>query len=122
MSRDRSSAERRGRWAEGLAALYLAAKGYRVLARRFRSGGGEIDLVARRKDILVFVEVKARPAIDDALVAVTPKSRRRIEAAARAFAARHRRYAEDGFRYDIVAISGWRIRHVVDAWREGDAA
>lgn len=122
MSRDRSLAERHGRWAERLAAVFLAAKGYRILARRFRSGGGEIDLVARRKDVLVFVEVKARSAFDDALVAVTPRTRRRIEAAARAFAARHRRFADDGFRYDIVAVAGWRIRHVVDAWREGDAA
>ncbi|MBY0423643.1 MAG: YraN family protein [Parvularculaceae bacterium] len=119
MTRDRGSAERHGRWAERLAAILLAAKGYRVLARRFRSAGGEIDLVARRQGVLVFVEVKARPRFDEAVLAVTFKARRRIEAAARAFAARHPRYAEDGFRYDIVAVSGWRVRHVVDAWREG---
>lgn len=116
----RTRAERAGRRWEGLAALFLSVKRYRILARRFEAPGGEIDLVARKGDALVFVEVKARRDIDDAVFAVTPKARRRIESAARAFMARNPHYATFGVRYDIIAASGLRMRHLRDAWREGE--
>lgn len=116
----RVRAESTGRFAEGLAALFLAAKGYRILARRFEAPGGEIDLVAWTKGVLVFVEVKARANLDDAVFAVTGRNRRRIEAAARSYVSRHPRRAEDGVRFDIIAISGWRLKHLRDAWREGE--
>jgi putative endonuclease len=116
----RVKAERGGRQAETVAAALLVLKGYEILARRFETPGGEIDLVARKGGTIVFVEVKARRAIDAALFAVTRKTRLRIEAAARSFQTRHPRYAELGVRFDIVALAGWRFRHVRDAWREGD--
>src|SRR5438045_6057380 len=68
--------------AESRAAAYLIAKGYRIVARRFRSPVGEIDIVARRRGTLVFVEVKARANLDDAAEAVIVPPRRRINAAA----------------------------------------
>jgi putative endonuclease len=74
MIRDRSAAEQRGRRAEILALLFLSLKGYRILARRFRAAGGEIDIVARRGDLLIFAEVKARATIDAALGAVPPRA------------------------------------------------
>lgn len=120
MTRDRARAERTGRRAEALAAALLLLKGYAVLARRFRAGGGEVDIVARKKRTLVFVEVKTRATIEEALDAVTARGRRRIESAARSFAARRPRLAGDAFRYDVVAVAGWRCRHFVDAWREGE--
>ena len=52
----------RGHRAEWIALLFLVAKGYRPLARRFRAGGGEIDLVVTRGDTIAFVEVKSRAA------------------------------------------------------------
>lgn len=116
----RAKAERSGRRAETIAALLLTLKGYEIVGRRFEASGGEIDLVARKGDCLVFVEVKARRGLDAAVFAVTPKSRRRIEAAARAFLSRHQRFANHGVRYDILAIAGWRHRHVRDAWRDGE--
>lgn len=118
--RGRVKAERGGRRAETVAAMLLFLKGYEILARRFEAQGGEIDLVARKSGTLVFVEVKARRAMDAALFAVTRPSRLRIEAAARSFLARYPRFAEFGVRFDIVALAGWRWRHVRDAWREGD--
>lgn len=118
--RARARAERGGRWVETVAALLLMLKGYEILARRFEAGGGEIDLIARKRETLVFVEVKARRELDDAVFAVTPKTRRRIEAAARSFLAKAPRYAGHGVRFDIVALAGRRWRHLRDAWREGD--
>lgn len=116
----RIRAEREGRRAEWLASAWLALRGFQILARRFKAAGGEIDLVARRARLLVFVEVKARPRLDDAVFAVTTRARRRVEAAGRIFLSRHPGLVDLGLRYDIIAVAGWRLRHVPDAWREED--
>ncbi|HEY8580319.1 MAG TPA: YraN family protein [Beijerinckiaceae bacterium] len=75
--------------AETVAVLYLRLKGWRVVARRFLARGGEIDIVALRGDVLAFVEVKARPTLDEARCAITPRKARRMSVAARAFISRH---------------------------------
>ena len=116
----RIAAERHGRRAEWLASFFLLCRGFYIVARRFKAAGGEIDLVVRRGDLLVFAEVKARPSLDEAVLAVTPRSRRRMEAARRMFIARHPSLAELDQRYDILAIAGLRVRHVPGAWREED--
>ena len=118
--------ERRGRWAEQAAALLLALKGYRILARRFATHVGEIDLVARRGATLAFVEVKRRPSRGAALEAVLPRQRRRIERAALLFLARHPALAAScAVRFDVVTVAGagwWSWpRHLVDAWRPEEA-
>src|ERR1700739_3860060 len=69
---ERRAAFARGLSAETRAALLLIAKGYRIAARRWKSPVGEIDIVARRRHLLVFVGVKARGGVDDAAFAVTP--------------------------------------------------
>src|SRR5580700_3642784 len=79
---ERIEAFRRGLSAESRAALLLVAKAYRILARRWKTPFGEIDIVARRRGILVFVEVKARENFDHAAEAVTEQSKQRIVAAA----------------------------------------
>ena len=111
----RQRAERAGRRAEDLACLLLRLKGYRVLARRFRSAGGEIDVIARRGRLVCFVEVKARTTREAALTAVPAQSRRRIERAAVTWLARAG-VAPD-VRYDLVTVVGWRPRHLKGAWR-----
>lgn len=116
----RVAAERRGRRAERLAELALFFKGFRIIARRFKAAGGEIDLVARRGPLLVFAEVKARASLDEAVFAVTPRARRRIEDAGRRFLALNPRLSPEAVRYDILAVAGWRVRHLADAWREYD--
>ena len=73
----RSAAFKLGVSAEGRAALLLNAKGYRELARRWKSPLGEVDLVMRRGKTIVFVEVKARARLDDAAFAVLPRQQRR---------------------------------------------
>lgn len=113
----RQAAERAGRRAEWLAALSLRAKGYRIIESRFKCPQGEVDLIARRGDVIAFIEVKARPSHDEALFAVTPRNEHRICRAAIAWLSRHPRLATANIRYDIISVaSGWP-RHHRDAFR-----
>ncbi|HEV3395054.1 MAG TPA: YraN family protein [Xanthobacteraceae bacterium] len=115
----RRAAFARGLSAESRAALLLIAKGYRIAARRWKTPVGEIDIVARRRNLLVFVEVKARAGFDAAAFAVTPHQRRRILAAARAWLARHPDDATRAMRFDAVLVVPWRLpRHVPGAFDE----
>lgn len=115
----RRRAEKIGRRSEWLASLWLRLKGFSILATRAKTPGGEIDIVAQRGKLIAFVEVKARADADAAIVAVTAKSKRRICTAAKMFLARHRGLADCDIRYDIIAVAGWRIRHIANAWRDG---
>lgn len=108
MNFDRFRAEARGRSAERWAALALRLKGYRLLARRFRSGPGEIDLIMRRGDVTAFIEVKTRRDAALALESVTPRQARRIAAAARVWMARDPRAALGVCRFDIVTVSPYQ--------------
>jgi putative endonuclease len=114
---ERVAAFRTGLSAESRAAAYLIAKGYRILARRFRSGVGEIDVVARRRGMIVFVEVKARASLDDAAYAVTPQQQARIVAAAEAWIAAHPDQANSEFRFDAVLVAPGKLpRHLTAAF------
>ncbi|MEM8985521.1 MAG: YraN family protein [Pseudomonadota bacterium] len=120
MTGGRRAAERRGRRAEWAAAVLLTLKGYAVLAMRYKASGGEIDIVARRGRRLAFVEVKARQTRTAALEAVDARTRRRVEAAARAYIAARPGFAEYNQAYDIILAAGARLVHIRNAWREGD--
>jgi putative endonuclease len=107
----------RGHRAEWVALLFLLAKGYRPLARRYAAAGGEIDLVMARGDAIVFVEVKARGLMDDALSAITATKRRRFSRAARAWLSRNPRSEGKTWRADAVFIAPGRWpRHIVSAF------
>jgi putative endonuclease len=113
----RQAAFKLGVSAEGRAALLLAAKGYRELARRWKSPVGEVDLVVRRGRTLVFVEVKARPRIDDAAWSVLTRQKRRIVAAAEAWLAAHPEHAGYDIRFDAVLVAPGRLpQHLVAAF------
>jgi putative endonuclease len=113
----RRKAWRRGHVSEVLAALYLACKGYRILAIRHRTPLGEIDIVARKGDIAVFVEVKARRGEQAAIDAVAFAAQRRIRAASDLWLARQPDFSRLSQRYDIVAILPGRWpRHFKDAF------
>src|ERR1700745_1028268 len=88
-SPERVAAFQTGLSAESRAAAYLMAKAYRILAKRFRTPHGEIDLVVKRRNLVAFVEVKARATLDDAAFAVTPRQRARIIDAAQAWLLAH---------------------------------
>jgi putative endonuclease len=109
----RRRAERRGRWSESLAAWYLRAKLYRILARRYRTPVGEVDLIARRGRTIVFVEVKRRPTEAEAIDAVRPAARRRIARAAEHWVASHPAALGFDRRFDlIVDVPGRGLRHL----------
>jgi putative endonuclease len=113
----RRAAEIRGRRAETIAAWWLRLKLYRVLARRYRSGAGEIDLIVRRGRTLVFVEVKQRPDATEGLLAVKPAARKRIARAAELWIGRHPSLAGLDRRFDIVvAVPGRLPRHLVSVF------
>jgi putative endonuclease len=113
----RVAAFRTGLSAEGRAAAYLMLKGYRILARRFRSPYGEIDIVARRRNLLAFVEVKARASLDEAAYAVTPRQQQRIIEAAQAWLMAHPEHADFDLRFDAMLIAPRRLpRHLLAAF------
>ena len=95
---------RRGHRGEWLAALALMVKGYRIVARRYRTKLGEIDLIARRGDLVLIVEVKVRPSLIQAMEAIAFTSERRIEAAADLWLARQRDYGRLSVRFDMIAV------------------
>lgn len=117
----RRAAYRRGTKGEGRAAALLRLKGYRIVARRWRSPAGEIDLIARKGATLVFVEVKARASLDQAAESVTPHQRERIARAAEAFIAFHPEIPHENVRLDAVLIAPARWpRHLEAAWLAGN--
>lgn len=116
----RRAAEARGRAAERRAALWLRLKGYSILAVRVKLPVGEIDLVARKGRLIAFVEVKARSQRDVALSSVSLQSWHRISRAAEYWMGQRPKYADFGWRYDLVALAPGRLpHHLKDAWRPG---
>ena len=114
---ERLVAFRFGLSAESRAAACLIAKGYRIVARRWRSPVGEIDIVARRRGVLIFVEVKARERLDDAVEAVTALQQRRIIAAAEAWLATNPNHGNSDIRFDVVLVAPKSIpRHIMAAF------
>jgi putative endonuclease len=113
----RIAAFRAGLSAEARAAAFLMAKGYRILAKRYRTPYGEIDIVARKRNLIAFVEVKARANLDDAAYAVTPRQQARIIDAAQAWLMAHPEHAEYELRFDAMLIAPRRLpRHLLAAF------
>lgn len=111
----RLKAYRLGHSSEWLAAMALRLKGFRIIARRYKTKLGEIDLVARRGDLVLIVEVKARRTLDEAMDAIGFESQRRIEGAADLWLIRQRDHARLSLRFDLVAVLPWRWPiHVAD--------
>lgn len=106
----------RGMVAEIYAILYLTLKGYRILAWRYKTPVGEVDIVAMRGKVLAFVEVKLRADRDAGMEAITPRMRHRISRAAEYFMVSHPRLKGAFPRFDAIAVSGFRVRHLDNAW------
>ena len=103
--------------AESRAAAYLIAKGYRIAARRFRTPFGEVDIVARRRGVLIFVEVKARNTLDAAAEALLVRQQRRIADAAAFWLSINPHDVGSDIRFDAMLVAPGKIpRHIQAAF------
>jgi putative endonuclease len=111
-----------GALGERVAARWLEARGWKLLARRFRSGHRDLDLVARRGGVVAFVEVKARRgfALGDPVAAVGTGKQRQLARSAWIWIDRHGRRGE-AYRFDVIGVvfgpGGVRVRHLEDAFQ-----
>lgn len=119
MKRSRSSrqvSERDGRRGETLAAIWLLVRGWSILGRRVRTPVGEVDIIARRGNVVAFIEVKWRRSFADAALSLDHYRLRRVAAAAEALAPRHLRPGDD-VRIDAIFVASGRLpRHLVNVW------
>lgn len=106
-----------GKRGEEIARRYLRDHGYRIVARNWRCRFGEIDIIARDEEMLVFIEVKTRTGtgFGGAEGAVTPHKQARLIAAARSYMSEVR--TELAMRFDVVAITGRRVKLYKDAFQ-----
>lgn len=111
-----------GHWGEQVAAAHLERLGWTIVDRNFRAGRHEVDLVARRGEVVAFVEVKTRSGerFGHPLTSIIEKKRRSIERVAEAWVAR---FGDRGVRcrFDVISIvgrglNGFRMQHFEDAW------
>lgn len=107
-AKKRRRALRSGYRAETVAAFYLRLKGYRIIARRYCVSGGEIDLIAKRRDSIAFVEVKMRPDLTAALMAIDRTKCRRISRAGAHWLAANPWATQLTLRGDAVCLAPWR--------------
>ena len=111
-----------GKIAETMAATYFLLHGFKVVARNYvtgrRTGAGEIDLIVRKKNLLVFVEVKKRSDLDIAAYAILPEQQQRIWKAAENFIKNNPKFDDFNVRFDAFLVSSkFTFKHIADAWR-----
>ena len=113
----RQRAWRRGWWAEQVALLWLYSRGYRLVARRYRTPVGEIDLILRKRGCWHFVEVKYRQQMNAALAALSPRQGQRVRRAASWYLTHKRLSPSTPCCFSLLALSPWHWpRLVYNAW------
>ena len=113
----RETGYQKGLMAEMKAALWLRRRGYKLLAWRYKTKRGEIDLIALEGNTLVFVEVKQRASLTAAAEAIDPRSRQRIWQAAELYLQAHPQYTDCDMRFDAIMLAaGSEIQHLPSAW------
>ena len=113
---NRQQAEKHGRGAESLACWYLRLKGWRILARRARVPGGEVDIVARRGRTLAFIEVKARATEQAAAIALDRYRLRRVAVAAERLIPKYMRDGDEVRIDALFVVPGKLPRHLANVW------
>lgn len=104
-----NSTEAKGYWGELCACIVLICKGFSIVARRYKTKCGEIDIIAKKGDLLIFVEVKARKDDEKCFIAITPKQMKRVQNASQIFLGKHPQYANFFTRYDVILVADWSI-------------
>ncbi|MDR1362321.1 MAG: YraN family protein [Holosporaceae bacterium] len=103
----------KGHLGEFVAIALLYLKGYRILERRYKTACGEIDIIAKRGNTVVFVEVKARKNVEKCFLAINPKQMNRIRQASLVFLRRNPRLADSELRFDVILVAEhWIPRHI----------
>jgi putative endonuclease len=111
-------AQRRGVDAEAVACVALSADGWIILGQRLRTPAGEVDIVARRGDLLAFIEVKARPSLAQAAYALSARQSRRLLSTAEILLAANPDWSAADIRFDVILVdAGGRARRIADALR-----
>lgn len=117
-NKDRQRAEKSGRLGEFYAELWMRLQFLQLIARRYKSPVGEIDLVMKRGKLLVFVEVKARTNRNQLDAALETVNQSRIIAATHHFLAHHKNMTSCDIRFDVILVAPWRLpTHMPDAFR-----
>ena len=99
--------------------MHLLAEGWTILARRIRTGAGEIDIAAERDGLLALVEVKARPKLAEAAAAIGPRQRARLLAAATVLLGENPGWGTAGVRFDVMVVdAAGQVRRITDAFRD----
>ena len=111
----------KGKTAEFLARLYMRLLGFSIVAQNYVTGrgttAGEIDFIAKRGKMLVFVEVKERRTLRDAAYSITPLQRQRILRGARSFVRHNQQFTHYDMRFDAILVAlPFRIQHIPNAW------
>jgi putative endonuclease len=100
----------------------LRCKGYQVLKQRYRTPVGEIDIIARKGNVLAIVEVKARPDLHQAHEAISPHQQARLARAAHYYVARHPQTLHTVLRFDVIfVLPGQWPRHIINAFCHDDS-
>lgn len=114
----RRKAYRLGFLAEWIAAGFLLMKGYRILALRYAAHSGEIDIIAMRRDVVVFVEVKARAHREAGLMAISQEKQRRFARAVHHWVGRNPWSMSRTLRCDAIIVLPMRLPyHLEDAFQ-----
>jgi len=104
--------------AERLACCALQREGFAILGRRVRTAAGEIDAIAERHGVTIFVEVKARRSLASAAAALQPRQQARLIGAAEILLGEHPEWGREGVRFDVIAVdNAGRMRRIKDALR-----
>jgi putative endonuclease len=106
---ERRRRHRSGLNAETIVAALLIASGHRILARRFKTPVGEIDLIAVKAGRIAFVEVKRRSTSEDCEAAITPMLRQRVHRAADLWLARNPNFQRHDIGFDLIFVVPWRF-------------
>ena len=102
--------------AEQICMLWLRLKGYSILAHRYRTTVGEIDIIARRGSIVAAIEVKMRPTVQQALESLSFRQRQRIGRTLEWWLMKNAKLAGHQLRFDIMSVTRWKINHLTNAW------
>jgi putative endonuclease len=108
-----NSTEYKGIFGESMAALLLIIKGYRILASRYKTYCGEIDIIARKGDVVAFVEVKSRKSLRKCYEAIQNRQIQRIIRASEIFLRKNPHLRSNFVRYDVILVPDWNFpRHI----------